>query len=66
MATIESSGVDPDDDDKPTEPVVIHVCPSYPPDCKHEWIYEDAWAESPSHCGKCGMSWTRYIFTECP
>jgi len=60
-------------DDEPGE--VIHVTPSYPPGCQHEWVYvqvqdEDGRMrgpqEEPSHCRKCGMSFTRYIFTECP
>jgi hypothetical protein len=49
---------------------VIHRSPSYPPGCKHEWVYrgelEEQEGYEPSHCEKCGMSWTRYIFTECP
>jgi hypothetical protein len=121
-----------DQDDDDTKGVVIHVSPSYPPGCEHEWEYAEhkdpvgniaaeptkqlpAWqdvlgdaemlvrqkfifskyikgtilendvpvwiadfalrllqrdraalAAVPSHCKKCGMSFTRYIFTECP
>jgi hypothetical protein len=58
-------------DDEPGE--VIHVTPSYPPGCQHEWHYEEVKnaaghviEETPTHCVKCGMSFTRYIFTECP
>jgi hypothetical protein len=47
--------------------VVVHVSPSYPPGCIHEWVYFDSQENDvPSHCAKCGMSFTRYIFTECP
>jgi hypothetical protein len=55
------------------DPVLtVHVSPSYPSGCQHEWAYvqvkdEDGrMNEEPSHCTKCGMSFTRYIFTECP
>ena len=52
--------------------VTIHVTPAYPPGCNHEWEYTEfkdecgQLREEPSHCVKCGMSFTRYIFTECP
>lgn len=52
---------------------VIHTSPYYPPGaCDHQWVYmnqkdEDGNVdETPSHCKKCGMSFIRYIFTECP
>lgn len=46
--------------------VHVHISPHYPPGCKHEWAYADDECGEPSHCGKCGISFTRYIFTECP
>jgi hypothetical protein len=64
-----STTSDKSNDDKGT---IVHVSPSYPPGCQHEWEYieildEDGRInEEPSHCKKCGMSFTRYIFTECP
>jgi len=50
------------------EATVIHVTPSYPETCSHDWEYvETANGDpEPSHCVKCGMSFTRYIFCECP
>jgi hypothetical protein len=51
----------------------VHVTPSYPAGCKHEWHYVQTTDEhgriineEPTHCTKCGISFTRYIFTECP
>lgn len=44
--------------------VVIHVTPKIDETCDHDWAYEDGpggW-EEPTHCVKCGLSWTRYIF----
>jgi hypothetical protein len=46
---------------------VVHVTPSYPANCNHDWEYAvTADGEEPSHCTKCGISFTRYIFCECP
>lgn len=60
------------DKDDTAPPITIHVTPNYRPGCKHEWAYvktriEGGYTdETPSHCIRCGMSFTRYIFTECP
>ena len=55
---------------------VVHLTPAYDPKCKHEWEYstsdndppgsEPQQDEEPTHCKLCGISWTRYIFTQCP
>lgn len=49
---------------------VVHITPTYDPNCKHDWAYADDGAETepgePTHCKLCGISWTRYIFTQCP
>jgi len=62
-----------DHDVDDSQSVSIHVSPSYPAGCVHEWAYTRTHDESgriideePSHCIKCGISFTRYIFTECP
>jgi len=44
---------------KPEDITTVHVSPSYTP-CDHDWNA----GQEPSHCVKCGMSFTRYIFTE--
>lgn len=46
----------------PDAVVTVHVTPT-PEPCEHEW---DNGGCNPEQCLKCGMSFTRYIFTECP
>lgn len=43
--------------------VVVHVTPAINEDCDHEWLPVD---DNPEYCGKCGLSFTRYIFCCCP
>ena len=40
--------------------VQVHISPAYTP-CDHDWNT----VMEPEYCLKCGMSFTRYIFTEC-
>ncbi len=48
------------------EGVVVHVSPTYPP-CDHDWPEQRPEDDCFSgQCTKCGMSFTRYVFTECP
>jgi N-acetylneuraminic acid mutarotase len=49
-------------DCKPQDIKEFHVSPSYQP-CDHEW---NNGGNDPTQCLKCGMSFTRYIFMECP
>ena len=58
-------------DDNPL--YTVHVSPSFPAGCQHTWEYAqhldtagNVIDEEPTHCTKCGMSFTRYIFLECP
>jgi len=46
---------------------VVHVSPSYPKGCAHEWT-SDSYGQTDMNgaCEKCGMSFIRYIHTECP
>lgn len=44
---------------------VVHVSPTYPP-CDHDWPEEDDGTHMNGCCTKCGMSFIRYIHTECP
>jgi hypothetical protein len=46
----------------PEDVVIAHVTLT-PAPCDHEW---DNGGCNPEQCLKCGMSFTRYIFTECP
>jgi len=50
------------------EATVVHVTPSYKEDCDHDFPTDDesGQVEMSSCCTKCGISFTRYIFTECP
>ena len=48
---------------------VGHVTLSIDETCVHEWEYvsvDGGDGEEPSHCTKCGLSFTRYIFCCCP
>jgi hypothetical protein len=46
---------------------VVHVSPSYPKGCDHDWSDdEDGQTDMNGCCTKCGMSFQRYIHTECP
>ena len=49
----------------PSEVDVIHVSPSYTP-CDHDWPDGDCGTDMNGCCTKCGMSFIRYIHTECP
>ena len=52
---------------QPEEPIIVHVSPKIDETCDHEWHYEEVEGqEEPSHCIKCGLSWTRYIFCCAP
>jgi predicted Zn-ribbon and HTH transcriptional regulator len=46
---------------------VVHVSPTYPKDCDHEFS-DDETGQTDMYgaCTKCGMSFQRYIHTECP
>ena len=44
------------------EDVQVHISPAYTP-CDHDWNNEGC---NPTECLTCGMSFTRYIFTEFP
>ncbi len=47
---------------------VVHVSPSYPPGCDHDWPDDPAGGGTDTNgcCTKCGMSFIRYIHTEMP
>lgn len=46
---------------------VVHVTQNYPPGCDHDWPDEpDGDTDMSGRCTKCGMSFIRYIHTECP
>lgn len=47
---------------KPGDITLVHVSET-PKPCDHDWDNEGM---NPEQCLKCGMSFTRYIFTECP
>ena len=49
----------------PSEVNVIHVSPTYTP-CDHDWPEDDHGTDMSGFCTKCGMSFMRYIHTECP
>ena len=50
--------------------IVVHRTPAIDDNCEHEWGYITSTDEiegiEPSHCRKCRISWTRYIFCCCP
>lgn len=39
---------------------LVHVTPAIDESCEHEWA--DGEDGNPSHCTKCGLSFTRYIY----
>ncbi len=43
---------------------VMHVTPAIDETCDHDWI--DGADGNPEYCGKCKLSFTRYIFCCCP
>lgn len=46
--------------------VYVHIKP-LPVECEHEWPLEDEHGTAMDQCcPKCGMSFIRYIHTECP
>ena len=47
---------------------VVHVSPHYEPGaCDHDWSDDSTGQTDMSgRCTKCGMSFLRYIHTECP
>lgn len=49
---------------EPEGTVLVHATPAIDETCSHDWEYwRDAEGqEEPSHCKKCSLSWTRYIF----
>lgn len=52
----------------PEQKVIVHITPHYEPGaCEHEWPLEDEQGTDMNQCcPKCGMSFMRYIHTECP
>lgn len=46
------------------EGTVVHVTPTYPEGCRHDWEYTSD--EEPTLCKLCGMSFQRYLFCYCP
>lgn len=48
------------------EAKVIHVSPSYPAGCDHEWTDQQEDSAFSGHCLKCGMSFARHVFMEAP
>jgi hypothetical protein len=46
------------------EKIVFHITPAIDESCDHDWAYakDDDGQENPTHCTKCGLSFTRYIF----
>jgi len=53
----------------PEEIKVVHVSPHYEPGaCDHDWPDEPDGRQTDMNgrCTKCGMSFIRYIHTECP
>jgi hypothetical protein len=45
---------------------VVHVSPTSPKDCDHDWPEDKYGADMNGCCTKCGMSFIRYIHTDCP
>jgi len=43
------------------EVTVFHAAKAIDENCKHEWHYPDVEHANPTHCLKCGISFTRYI-----
>lgn len=47
--------------------IVVHVSPTYPKGCDHDWPDDETGqTDMYARCKKCGMSFQRYIHTECP
>ena len=47
--------------------VAVHISPHYEPGaCDHDWPEADHGTDMAGCCTKCGMSFIRYIHTECP
>ena len=42
--------------------IVCHVTPKPNDSCQHDWDR----VEDPQQCIKCGISFARYVFTQCP
>lgn len=59
IAAAKHMGVDP------SQAVVAHVTLT-PEPCDHDWPEGDHGTDMNGCCTKCGLSFTRYIFTECP
>ena len=52
--------------DEKTPEIYIHITP-LPKPCEHDWpADETGQVDMNGCCTKCGMSFTRYIFMECP
>lgn len=51
----------------PEEVVAVHVTPTINEGCDHDWPDDiDGQTDMYGCCTKCGMSFQRYIHTECP
>ena len=59
VAAAKRMGVDP------SQAVIAHVTLT-PEPCDHDWPEDDHGTDMNGCCTKCGMSFTRYIFTEAP
>lgn len=59
IAAAKKMGVDP------SQAVIAHVTLT-PKPCDHDWPEDEHGTAMEGCCTKCGMSFTRYIFTECP
>lgn len=47
--------------------IVVHISPHYEPGaCDHDWPETERGVDMAGCCVKCGMSFIRYIHTECP
>ncbi len=44
--------------------VAVHVTPAINEECRHDW--ENGEDGNPERCGKCGLSFMRYVHSCCP
>lgn len=52
--------------DSKLKELFFHQTPKVEPKCEHEWPTQEGAAMEDKSCVKCGMSFVRYAFTECP